>query len=80
MNHDSTAGPTWSTSSYGEPAHTRPMDLQSLGQHLHLCKDKSSRIFALRCGADTVHGFVAPRLVTTLVLVVFVTCVGLVIW
>lgn len=74
------SGPTWSTSSYGEPAHTRPLDLHALGQHLHLCQGHSGRIFALRCGADLVHGFVAERFVTSLVVLVGVVCAGLVFW
>ena len=73
-------GPTWTTSSYGDPADTRPLDLNTLGQHLHLCQGSSGRIFALRCGADSVHGFVASRLVSSLVVVVTLICTGLVFW
>ncbi len=81
MTHqDPLAGPTWSTSCYGEPAHTRPQDLNALGQHLDLCQGNSGRIFALRCGADSVHGFVASRLVTSLVVVLTLACLGLVFW
>ena len=81
MTHDHRAsGQIWSTSSYGEPAHTRPRDLHALGQHLHLCQGHSGRIFALRCGANVVHGFVAERLVTSLAAVVAVVCAGLVFW
>ena len=81
MKHDdSAAGPMWSTSSYGRAAHTRPMDLNALGQHLHLCQGHSGRIFALRCNADDVHGFIAGRLVTTLVVLVSLFCAGLVLW
>lgn len=80
MKHDSLVGPIWATASFGQPPFTSPLELHALGEHLHLCQHHSGRIFALRCSADTVHSFVATRFVTTLVLLVFALCVGLVIW
>ncbi len=80
MKHDIAAEPTWSTASFGAPADTTPGELSTLGEHLKLCRGNSGRSFALLCGADKVHGFVASRMVTTLVLLVAVACAGLVIW
>lgn len=69
-NHASTcsSGSTWSTSSFGDSADTSPGELNSLGEHLGLCRASSGRVFRLRCAAETLHGFVAPRFVTSLVL------------
>jgi len=66
MNH-AIVNPCWSTASFGETADTSPMELSALGEHLGLCKDSHGRLFALHCMAQSMHGFVAPRLVTTLV-------------
>jgi len=41
--------------------------LSILGAHLALCHGVSGRLFSLQCLAEAMHGFVAPRLVTTLV-------------
>jgi len=59
--------PRWSTSSFGGATEPSPIDLASLGEHLHTCKGGNGRLFALRCGAQAVHGFAASRFVTTLV-------------
>jgi hypothetical protein len=64
MNTELT-GPRWSTSSFAD-TDTLPMEQSALGEHLVLCKGLTGRLFALRCGADAVHRFVAPRFVTTL--------------
>ena len=44
------------------------MELSTLGEHADQCKESSGRLFALRCAADAVHAFFAPRLITTLVI------------
>jgi len=59
--------PCWSTASFGDTADTSPMELSALGEHLNLCNDSHGHLFALHCMAQTLHGFVAPRLITTLV-------------
>ena len=66
MNTDSHDTPHWSTASFGDTADTSPVELSALGEHLNLCQDARGRLFALKCGAEAMHGFVAPRLVTTL--------------
>lgn len=70
MNIDVIAGPRWSTASFGDAADTSPMELSALGEHLDLCKAKHGRLLALHCVAQRLHGFVAARFVTTLVVVV----------
>jgi hypothetical protein len=69
MNNDPIAVPSWSTASFGDTADTSPMELSALGEHLDTCKESRGRLFALHCIADAMHGFVAARLVTTLMAV-----------
>lgn len=64
-----TAPPRWTTSAFGHP-HSGDDNVSSgLGEHLNSCRSVNGRWFALRCGVDVVHRFLAPRLVTTLVVV-----------
>lgn len=70
MNTVVSSNTRWSTSSYGEAADTSPVELSALGEHLDICKQCSGRMFKLQCLAETVHGFMAARLVTTLTLLV----------
>jgi hypothetical protein len=69
MNNDLSGNPSWSTASFGDTADTTPMELSALGEHLDTCKGSRGRLFALHCVAETMHGFVAARLVTTLMAV-----------
>ena len=76
MNNELTAPPCWTTASFGDNAETSPMELSALGEHLHACKGSRGRLFALHCVAETMHGFVAARFVTTLVVVALLIGVG----
>jgi hypothetical protein len=67
MNLRITAPRSWSTAAFGEAADTSPVELSALGEHLGACQGARGRLFALHCAAESLHGFVAPRLVTTLV-------------
>ena len=60
------APPAWDTSSEGAAAHTKPLDLETLGRHTSQCSVGSGRWAALRCGAQVLLGFVSARLVTSL--------------
>lgn len=60
---------SWSTASFGAPAESASQELSALGDHLGLCKSSHGHLFALHCAAETMHGFVASRFVTTLVVV-----------
>ena len=66
----------WTTSAYPEPADTTPMELDALGQHYDRCQVKRGRWFSLQCMAEALHGSVAPRFVTTLVVATLVIGVG----
>lgn len=70
MNTYAISPTTWSTTSFGGAADTSPMELLALGEHFTRCQGSRGRLFALRCAAEAVHGFVVTRLVTTLVVVV----------
>lgn len=70
MNSHVISHPSWSTTSFGGPTDTSPMELSALGEHFNHCQCSRGRLFALRCAADAVHGFVVTRFVTTLVVVV----------
>jgi hypothetical protein len=69
MNTKTLAGPCWTTSSFGDAPDPSPTELSALGEHLDVCRRLSGRLFALRCDAQALHGFVAARFVTTLVAV-----------
>lgn len=59
-------GPQWSTSSFGHSTDTTPMDLCELGHHLLQCQGGNRRLRTLHNGVQILHGFVAPRFVSTL--------------
>ncbi|MDO9164820.1 MAG: hypothetical protein Q7U13_01810 [Rhodoferax sp.] len=67
MNTEIINTPYWSTASFGDNADTSPMELSALGEHLDLCQGSRGRLFGLHCFAQSMHGFVAARFVTTLV-------------
>ena len=67
MHTSPITSPLWSTASFGDSADTSAMELSALGAHMASCKTLTGRLFAARCAAEAMHGFVAGRLVTTLV-------------
>ena len=69
MNTLVTSPHRWSTASKGHAADTSPGDLFALGEHLDSCKALQGPLFALHRPASMLHGFVAARFVTTLVVV-----------
>ncbi|APW40149.1 hypothetical protein RD110_25525 [Rhodoferax koreense] len=66
MKIDAITSPNWSTASFGRDADTSPMELAALGEHLHHCRGSRGSLFALRCLAERMNGFVVSRFVTTL--------------
>ena len=80
MNTDMTARissqPRWSTSAFAAESQPAANDSSALGDHLNLCRSVTGRLFAVRCGVDAVHRFLAPRLVTTLVVVLLLVGAG----
>jgi hypothetical protein len=67
FTESSSASLGWSTSSLGHAAIASPAELSELGAHLRRCSCASGHLFALRCGGEALHGFLAARIVTTLV-------------
>ena len=63
----------WATSSLEAGANgdvdTSPGELSALGAHVDRCNGSRGRMFRLQCAADAMIGFVAPRFVTTAVIV-----------
>jgi hypothetical protein len=67
MNTPIILRPRWSTASFGASADTSPKELAALGAHLTLCQGHHARLQTMQRMAHTVHGFIAARFVTTLV-------------
>ena len=80
MDTKDVAAPSWSTSSFGGSADTSAMELSALGAHLDSCKRSHGRLFALHGVAQALNGFVAARLVTTLVVVTALIGLGLMVF
>lgn len=68
----------WSTSSFGNSTDTSPGELRALGQHLQHCQASHGRLRALGLSAEALHGFVAPRFVSSLVALTMVGGLALV--
>jgi hypothetical protein len=68
--------PFWATSAIDGDADTLPMDLSALGAHVDRCNGLRGPMFGLQCAADTLSGFLASRIVTTLVAIAIVLGVG----
>ena len=68
--------PHWSTASFGASAEISQMELSTLGAHLTVCKSSNGRLPAMQYVAQTLHGFVATRFVTTLVVLTLLLVVA----
>lgn len=73
-NHSSTT--RWTTASLSSAADTSPMELFALGEHLNHCRGAHRRLFAMRCVAESVNGFISARIVTSMF--IFAVLIGLV--
>ncbi len=73
MTNHSVYSPRWNTASIPDAPDTSPMELSELGAHVDRCNGCRGRWFALRCAADAVLDFVAPRFVTILLVAGLVT-------
>lgn len=76
MNAKHIVAPSWCTKAIGDVAGPSPLEFAELGDYVDLCKVKRGRVFAFYCFAESVVGFVAGRLVTTLLLAVLLIAVG----
>ncbi len=57
----------WATASISGTPETLPLELRVLAAHILRCNGLRGRLFALHCTAESVLAFLAPRLVTTIV-------------
>ena len=64
-----TPGRSWATASFADAPDTTPMEISALGAHVDRCNGSRGRMFRFLCAADAMIGFVAPRFVTTAVIV-----------
>jgi hypothetical protein len=65
MSKISSLAPSWDTSSFGHPADISPLERSALGDHLNQCGALRGPLQALQTGADELHGMVAGRVVTS---------------
>lgn len=68
MTPHAVTSPRWTTAAVSDSTDTSPMELSALGAHIERCEGCRGRWFTLRCAIDAVHGFAAPRFMTTLVI------------
>jgi hypothetical protein len=59
--------PAWVTASFGSEVNALPPEQSSLVRHLTSCQRSQGRFFAFRRVAESAHGFLSARFVTTLV-------------
>ena len=68
MNPHAVTSPRWATASIADSTDTSPMELSALGAHIKRCDGCRGRWFTLHCAVDALHGFIATRFMTTLVI------------
>ena len=66
----------WATASHADAARSQPVELDSLGAHLKRCIGSRGRWFDVECAGEALHGFIAPRLVTTLTVAAVLIALG----
>ena len=77
MKNRPNSSPLWSMACFAERANATGVDLNALGEHVHVCRIPHRRLFALRCVAESFNGFVAARFVTSLLLIALPLSAGL---
>lgn len=70
--HESAVRRPWATASVADAPDTTPGELSALGAHVDRCNGSRSRLFGLQCAGDALRGFIAPRFVTTAVILAVV--------
>lgn len=70
MSTISSREPTWDTSSFGHPADISPLERSALGDHLSQCGALRGPLQTLQTGAGELHGMVAGRVVTSVLVLV----------
>jgi hypothetical protein len=69
-------GPCWTTAALGRGDVAEALELDAQGEHLQRCRGAAGRGFALRCGAETVQGFVAARFISSVLVLLAGLAVG----
>ena len=59
----------WNTASAGTAPDTSPGELTALGEHAAACERRRGRLFTVHCIVDALRAFLAPRFVTTMLVV-----------
>ena len=67
MNAFVATRPCWTTATFAAPIDPNPVEISALRDHVDRCNSLRGRCFGLCCAIDAVHAFVAPRLITTIV-------------
>ena len=58
---------SWSTSSFAGATDMSPLEMFDLREHLQRCGRLRGRLFAAKCWLESVDRFLAPRFMTTMV-------------
>ncbi|MDP2065814.1 MAG: hypothetical protein Q8K38_07580 [Burkholderiaceae bacterium] len=69
MSKISSLAPCWDTSSFGHPADISPLERSALGDHLSQCGAMRGPLQVVQTGADGLHGLLAGRVVTSMLLI-----------
>lgn len=72
MPNVSSLAPSWDTASLGDPADISPLELSVLGEHLDLCAHLRGPWQNLQAGAERLQGFLAGRVVTSVLVLTLV--------
>ena len=73
MNQDPIHPARWRISSIANPPDTSPAELAEPGEHLRLRQLRRGKLFEAGNVANVLDGFLAPRFVSTLVIVTVLT-------
>lgn len=55
--------------SYFSVSHDSSLNISQLSEHVHKCSVASGPLHRMHCAGEAVHGFLAQRFVTTMVVV-----------
>ena len=73
MKQDPIDQARWRTAAFASPPDTTPAELAELGEHLRLCQQRRGKFFVAANAANVLNGFLAPRFVSTLLVVAVLT-------
>ncbi len=69
MKNSFCSEPNWDTSSLGDPADVSALERVALADHLNQCGSERGRWRGLQTASDQLHGMVAGRFITAIVVV-----------